>query len=192
MIDWGIIWRDYIGISWNGALGVAASAVVLYIFLSLLVHLSGQRLMANPTVGSFVVLALIGGVTARATLGESPTLLGALIVLNTAMLLEWFWGTIRGTFRQFPTRAHRRPAVVMIGGRTIPSALRRRRLTERDLLNRLRINGVLDLHRLELVILENRGSLTIVRQGSTIDASLLADVDGREAIPEHLLAGRAG
>src|SRR5699024_167276 len=82
MIDWGIIWRDYIGISWNGALGVDASAVVLYIFLSLLVHLSGQRLMANPTVGSFVVLALIGGVTARATLGESPTLLGALIVLN--------------------------------------------------------------------------------------------------------------
>src|SRR5699024_4811358 len=108
MIDWGIIWRDYIGISWNGALGVAASAVVLYVFLSLLVHLSGQRLMANPTVGSFVVLALIGGVTARATLGESPTLLGALIVLNTAMLLEWFWGTIRGTFRQFPTRADRK------------------------------------------------------------------------------------
>ena len=80
----------------------------------------------------------------------------------------------------------------MVGGQAVPSALRRRRLSEQDLLNRLRINGVLDLRKLELVILENRGSLTIVRQGSTIDASLLADVDGREAIPEHLLAGRAG
>lgn len=189
MIDWDIIWRDYIGISWNGALGVTASAIVLYLFLSLLVHLSVHRLMANPTVGSFVVLAVIGGVTARATLGESPTLLGALIVLNVVMLLECFWGTIRGQFRQFPTRAHRRPVVVMVGGQTVPSALRRRRLTEQDLLNRLRINGVLDLRQLELVILENRGSLTIVRRGSTIDASLLADVDGREAIPEHLLAG---
>src|SRR5699024_380273 len=120
------------------------------------------------------------------------TLLGALIVLNTAMLLEWCWGTIRGTFRQLPTRAHRRPAGVMIGGRTIPSALRRRRLTERDRVNRQRSHGVLDLHRLELGIRANRGSLATVRQGSTSDAPLLADVDGREAIPEHLLAGRAG
>ena len=39
------------------------------------------------------------------------------------------------------------------------------------------------------MILENRGTLTIVRQGATIDASLVAGVDGREAIPERLLAG---
>ncbi|MGO2047509.1 MAG: hypothetical protein ACTH2X_09705, partial [Brachybacterium tyrofermentans] len=64
MIDWNIIWRDYLGISWSGALGVVLSAVVLYAFFSLLVQVSGQRLMANPTVGSFVVLAVIGGVTA--------------------------------------------------------------------------------------------------------------------------------
>src|SRR5690625_7838162 len=70
MIDWNIVWRDFVGISWSGALGVIASSVVLYLFFTLLIHLSGPRLMANPTVGSFVVLAVIGGVTARATLGE--------------------------------------------------------------------------------------------------------------------------
>lgn len=188
MIDWSIIWRDYIGITWSGALGVAASAVVLYLFFTLLVHLSGPRLMANPTVGSFVVLAMVGGVTARATLGESPTLLGALIVLNTMMLMEWLLGAVGRTVRPLPTRRHRRPSVVMVGGRVVPSALRRRRLTERDLLHRLRIKGVLDLDEVELVILENRGTLTIVRRGARIDASLLADVDGREEIPEHLLA----
>ena len=77
----------------------------------------------------------------------------------------------------------------MIGGRTVAGALRRRRLSESDLLNRLRISGVLDLQQVELVILENRGTLTIVRQGSTIDASLVAGVEGCEAIPERLLAG---
>lgn len=189
MIDWHIIWRDYVGISWSGALGVILSAVVLYAFFSLLVQISGQRLMANPTVGSFVVLAVIGGVTARATLGESPTLLAALLVVNTLMLLEWLTGMLRSTGRARSLGAFRRPTVVMIGGRPVADALRRRRLSERDLLNRLRIAGVLDLSEVELVILESRGTLTIVRQGAMIDASLVAGVDGREAIPERLLAG---
>lgn len=189
MIDWNILWRNYLGISWSGALGVILSAVVLYAFFSLLVQISGQRLMANPTVGSFVVLAVIGGVTARATLGESPTLLGALLVLNTLMLLEWLMGTLRRTGRARSMGSSRRPIVVMVGGRTVTGALRRRRLSEADLLNRLRIAGVLELGQVELVILENRGTLTIVRQGSTIDALLVADVDGRDGIPERLLAG---
>lgn len=189
MIDWHLIWQDYLGISWSGALGVIVSAVVLYAFFSLLVQVSGQRLMANPTVGSFVVLAVIGGVTARATLGESPTLLGALLVLNVLMLLEWLTGTLRRTGRGRSMGTFRRPAVVMVGGRTVTSALRRRRLSEQDLLHRLRTSGVLSLHHVELVILENRGTLTVVQKGSVIDPALVAGVDGREQIPEHLLAG---
>lgn len=188
MIDWDIVWRDHLGISWSGALGVVLSAMVLYAFFFLLVQISGQRLMSNTTVGSFVVLAVIGGVTARATLGESSTLLGALLVLNTLMLLEWLTGALRRTGRAPAMGAFLRPTVVMIGGKTVPDALRRRRLSERDLLNRLRISGVLDLSRVELMILENRGTLTVVTQGSTIDASLVAGVEGYEEIPQRLLA----
>lgn len=188
MIDWNIVWQDYLGITWSGALGVVISAIVLYLFFSLLVHVAGPRLMANPTVGSFVVLAVIGGVAARATLGEAPTMLAALIVLNTLMILDWLVGTMRRTLRPFPRRARRRSTVVMVGGQTVARALHRRRLSERDLLNRLRISGVLDLRQAELVILEDRGSLTVVRQGSAIDAALVEDVDGREAIPDRLLA----
>lgn len=188
MIDWEIVWRDYIGISWSGVLGVVASTIVLYAFFVLLVQISGHRLLANPTVGSFVVLAVIGGVAARATLGESPTMLGALIALNTLMVLEWLLGTIGRTLHPLPVRARRRPTVVMVGGQMVGRGLRRHRLTEPALLNRLRISGVLDLREVELVILERRGSLTIVRRGSKIDPSLVADVDGRDVIPQRLLA----
>lgn len=184
MIDWNIVWRDFVGISWSGALGVIASSVVLYLFFTLLIHLSGPRLMANPTVGSFVVLAVIGGVTARATLGEATTMLGALIVLNTLMVMEYLMGSIRGA-RRLTTR--RRPLVVMVEGRPLLGALRRRHLTPQELLSRLRVNGVKDPCELELVILEIRGSLTIVRRGATIGRSLVADVEGRELIPQRLL-----
>lgn len=188
MIDWGVVWDDYIGLSLSGALGMLASTVVLYLFLTLLVHVAGPRLMATPSVASFAVLALIGSVSARSMLGDGTTLLGGLLVLNVIMLMEAVLGTIRRSVRLIPERAHTRPTVVMIDGRTVAPALRRRRLSERDLRERLRASGVLELHEAALVILEARGSLTVVRRGSRIDRRLVETLEGRDLVPEDLLA----
>ena len=170
MIELDLLWHDYLGISWTGAAGVVLSTIVLYLFFSLLVHLSGTRLMATMSTASFVVLAVVGGVSARSMLGESPTMIGALLVLNTLMVME----ALMGTFRRLARSA---------------AAHRRRRLTEAGLHDRLRIGGVLDPAEVELVILEERGGLTIVRRGERIAPALLADVEGAELVPERLLAG---
>lgn len=189
MIDLDLLWHDYLGISWTGAAGVVLSTIVLYLFFSLLVHLSGTRLMATMSTASFVVLAVVGGVSARSMLGESPTMIGALLVLNTLMVMEALMGTFRRLVPVLPAAMRRRPSVVMLEGRSRAESLRRRRLTEAGLHDRLRIGGVLDPAEVELVILEERGGLTIVRRGERIAPALLADVEGAELVPERLLAG---
>lgn len=187
MIDLDLLWHDYLGISWTGALGVVLSTIVLYLFFTLLVHLSGTRLMATMSAASFVVLAVVGGVCARSMLGESPTMLGGLLVLNTLMVMETLMGTLRRLLGTLPAGMRRRPSVVMVEGRSILPALQRHRLTETRLHDRLRIGGVLDPAEAELVILEDRGSLTVVRRGDRIAPVLVADIDGAELIPQRLL-----
>ncbi len=188
MIDLDLLWHDYLGISWTGALGVVLSTIVLYLFFSLLVHLAGTRLMATMGAASFVVLAVVGGVSARSMLGESPTMLGGLLVLNTLMVMEALMGSLRRVTHMLPAAVRRRPSVVMLEGRSLAGALHRRRLTESGLHDRLRAGGVLDPAEVELVILEERGSLTVVRRGDRIAPALVADVEGAELIPERLLA----
>lgn len=187
MIDLDLLWHDYLGISWTGALGVVLSTIVLYLFFSLLVHLAGTRLMATMGAASFVVLAVVGGVSARSMLGESPTMLGGLLVLNTLMVMEALMGSLRRVTRVLPAAVRRRPSVVMLEGRSLVEALHRRRLTESGLHDRLRAGGVLDPAEVELVILEERGSLTVVRRGDRIAPALVEDVEGAELIPERLL-----
>lgn len=187
MIDLHLLWHDYLGISWTGALGVVLSTIVLYLFFSLLVHLAGTRLMATMGAASFVVLAVVGGVSARSMLGESPTMLGGLLVLNTLMVMEALMGSLRRVTRVLPAAVRRRPSVVMLEGRSLVEALHRRRLTESGLHDRLRAGGVLDPAEVELVILEERGSLTVVRRGDRIAPALVEDVEGAELIPERLL-----
>ena len=116
-------------------------------------------------------------------------MIGALLVLNTLMVMEALMGTFRRLAPVLPAAMRRRPSVVMLEGRSRAESLRRRRLTEAGLHDRLRIGGVLDPAEVELVILEERGGLTIVRRGERIAPALLADVEGAELVPERLLAG---
>lgn len=188
MIDWELLWHDYVGISPTGILGVIASTVVLYTVFSVLMQAIGSRLMARPSTGSFVVLAVVGGITARSTLGESPTMLGAIIVLATLVLLEYATGRIR---RVPPLVRRTRPVVVMVDGAEVPEGLRRSRLTRGMLLDRLRVGGVLDPADVALVILESRGTLTVLPRGARIAPELVAHVEGRERIPSRLLTDAA-
>lgn len=177
-----------IGISGWGALGVVIATTVLYLAYTLVMHLLGPRLMSAPSVLSFTLVALFGAIAARAMLGNSPTLAGALIAILTLVTLESLLGRIQDGAAKVLHLKGPRPTVVMVHGHVITPHLNRRHLQADHLMAMLRRAGIHRVEDAELVILENRGSLTIVRAGERIDAALVADVEGRRLIPATLIA----
>lgn len=180
-----------IGITSWGALGVVIATVVLYLVYAGLMRWLGPRLLAAPSVLSFTLVALFGAIAARAMMGNWPTLAGALIAIVTLVLLEavlgrarWAVSAARGGHGVGP-----RPIVVMVHGHILDGNLRRRHLTRDQLRAMLRRSGVRSVAEVELAILENRGSLTVVRAGERIAADLLIDVDGTRVVPRRLLDG---
>lgn len=187
MSDLSVLWSD-IGITGTGVVGVVLATVVLYLLHALVIHLHGPRLMTSPSVFSVSVMALLGALTARAMLGESPTLAGGIIAMATLLVLEPVLGLLR---RRLPSRFRSyapRPTVVMVKGHLVPGLARRRGLRETQLLAMLRRSGVHRTDDAAVVILENRGTLTVVPAGSTIEPRMLEDVTGRGLIPASLLA----
>ena len=176
-----------IGVDGWGALGVFISTTVLYLVYTLVMQLLGPRLMSAPSVLSFTLVALFGAIAARAMLGNSPTLVGALIAIGTLMVLESLMGRIHEGASKVLHLKGPQPTVVMVNGQVIAAHLKRRHLQPEHLMAMLRRAGIHRVEDAELVILENRGSLTIVRAGEKIDAALLADVDGRRLVPEALI-----
>lgn len=176
-----------IGISGGAAVGVVLASTVLYLVYTLLMHLLGPRLQAAPSVLSFTLVALFGAIAARAMMGNSPTLLGALLAIGTLLLWEALLGRLRSGMARLLRVQGPRPAVVMVRGHVIEPYLRRRHLQRADLMAMLRRAGIHRLEDAELVILENRGSLTVVRAGERIDPDLLGDITGKHLIPAALI-----
>lgn len=181
------IW-SHIGITGAGALGVFIATTVLYVVLVLLMQVSGPRLMSSPSVLSWALLALVGSLTARAMLGDFPTLGGAAVALTTLLALETVLGRFTAALRRSGHLEGRHPSVVMVRGEAVPENLRRRGMTEAQLRIQLRRAGILRLQDAALVICETRGTLTIVHAGQSIDAALLEGVRGRDLVPEVLIS----
>ncbi|WP_246957205.1 YetF domain-containing protein [Brachybacterium sp. Marseille-Q7125] len=176
-----------IGITPAGVMGVLLATVTLYLLFTLILQVAGQRLSANPSVLSFAVMALLGALTARAMLGNSPTLLGWLLAVAVLLLLESTLGRIRGGLGRVFRRGGPRASVVMIHGHPLPDTLHQVGMDGEHLTALLRRAGVHHLIDADLVILEPRGSLTVIRRGQQIDPALLTDVRGAERIPPSLL-----
>lgn len=187
-MEWARVWHE-IGATWAGVVGVVIATTVMYLVFAWVLEVWGPRLSATPSALTIAVTTMLGALCARAMLGNTPTMAGALVAVTVLLLLEAVSGRIRGAYRRRHTRGEsRRPIVLMVEGRVVEEHLRRRRLSEAQLLARLREVGVLRLADVALVVLETRGGLTVVREGQTVDEALLAGVVGRELVPARLVS----
>ncbi len=187
----------YLGITGAGALSVVIASTVLYVGYSALLSAWGPRLFLSPSTLSLSLLTVLGAVSARAMLGHFPTLGGATVAILTLVLLEAVLGRMRQASRAATVsrrrgriRRRHRPIVVMVDGQVVARTLTTVRLTEDELYARLRQSGLRHREDAALVIVEARGTLTIVHRGTTIDPALLADVRGAAQLPGHLIQDR--
>lgn len=179
------VWA-HLGIPPIGALAVAISSAVLYLILVLVFRYLGQQLLAGLSTFSLAVTTLLGAISARAALGDYPTLGGATVAVTTLLVLERLfgaWTTLRPSRR--PPR--RSPTLLMIGPELRPDEMRRHRMTQTQLWSALRQSGLTSRSQVALVVLETRGRLTVIRRGQPIDPVLLRGVRGVDLVPSEWL-----
>jgi uncharacterized membrane protein YcaP (DUF421 family) len=180
------IW-DYLGIAPWAAVATVLGTSVLFLVFSAIISWLGQSLRARISIFSVAFMTLIGAIAARSMLGNNPTMTGGLIVLATLMFWEAILTKARGLDFEHSPRARRAKAVV-VAGQVNPAMLARARVTERELLVRLRQAGITDRSQVALAIIETDGALTLLRAGQPIERALLVGVLGLEDAPETLFA----
>ena len=172
---------SHLGISLIGIVSVTIATVILYGVIALVLQAWGQRLRASSSTASLALLTLLGSIAARATLGESPTLLGGLVAIATLLVLEQTFGRWSALFPRRRLVATRSPVVLLAQGQIRHRELTRRRMTEEQLLSELRLHGVRDLADVDLVILEPRGRVSVVRAGTQLSPALTRGIRGLPA-----------
>jgi uncharacterized membrane protein YcaP (DUF421 family) len=140
---------------------VSLRAFLVYAAVITLVRVGKKRFLAQATAFDAILLVLIGSVASRAISGTAPffaTLLavGVLIAVHSAFsYLSCRWPTFSGLVKGNPT-------LVVKDGQVVRQALKGAHMSDGDLEEDLRKNGVADISKITEARIERDGTLSVL------------------------------
>lgn len=138
-------------------------AAAMYAVLLLLFRLTGRRSLRETTPFDLVLLLVIGEATQQALLGEDFSLVNAVIVVVTLLLMDVGMSLLKQRSATAERLLDGVPTILVADGQPIEERLRRARIDLDDILEAARERqGLTELARIRWAVLETDGTITIV------------------------------
>ncbi|MWD28051.1 DUF421 domain-containing protein [Aquicoccus sp. SCR17] len=150
---------------WDGILRVLVVGGAAYVYLVLLLRVSGKRTLAKLNAFDLVVTVAIGSTLATILLSSSVALAEGAVALTLLAALQFAvtWLSVR--WRGFARLVRSEPSLLLRDGEPCRDAMRRARVTGDELRTVLRIHlGSADPDRAAAVILESDGSFSVLER----------------------------
>nr|NLD40678.1 DUF421 domain-containing protein [Actinomycetales bacterium] len=138
-------------------------ACAVYLGLLLLFRLTGKRTLSQVTTFDFVILLILGEATAQAMLGEDFSVVQAMVVITTLLVISRVFDYLSWKFEWFERMTESVPVVLVDNGKPVAKTLRRYRLAEHDILTAGRENhGIERMDQIKWAVMEVSGGISVI------------------------------
>ncbi len=175
----GAVWRGWRRVffnDWEGILRVVVVGAGAYVALVLVLRVSGKRTLAKLNAFDLVVTVALGSTLATVLLSRDVPLAEGIAAFMVLSLLQYVvtWSSVRsGRIRRL---VRSESALLFHQGEFLHGAMDTQRVTEQEIHQALRSEGIGSMEDVAAVVLETDGSFSILRKASTGPASTLQDV----------------
>ena len=156
------MWSDFTKIS-VGPTDLIIRAVVVFVFVLVLLRLSGKRQVGQMNATELVAIMLISNAVQNSMNGGDNSLLGGLILALVLVVMSVGISVLSYRSRAFRAVVEGTPTLLVHKGKVLPENLKRERISMNELVMLLRKQGVHHFHEVKTAILESDGSLSISR-----------------------------
>jgi uncharacterized membrane protein YcaP (DUF421 family) len=142
---------------------MALRAIVVYVVTVAFVRLAKKRFMGRATAFDVILGIMLGSIVSRAITGNAP--LGpALAAAATLIGMHWLFSLVAYHWHGFGIAVKGQPRVLIRDGSPNRDAMRRSHVTEHDLHDDLRSEGVEGMERVKEARLERSGKVSVVKR----------------------------
>jgi uncharacterized membrane protein YcaP (DUF421 family) len=167
---------------WEPVLRVVVVGSLSYIFLLIFVRISGKRTLSKMSAFDFIVTITLGSAFGRILTARNVALVECLAAFLTLILLQWLVSTLRVRFKKFEQLVDAEPALLYFNGRYNTRNMQKERITESEILAKVREEGLASLDEVEAVILESAGTLAVIlKQNNGLKQAVAAIYPGKQA-----------
>jgi uncharacterized membrane protein YcaP (DUF421 family) len=156
---------------WEPLARILVVGTLGYVWLVLLLRVTGPRNMAKMTPFDFVITVTLGSAFGRVLTAQEVAVADAVVAFALLVALQWLFATLRRRSGQFARLVDSGPTLLFHAGDVIEDALRRHRLTRSDLHSAARENGLGSLEEVDVIVLQADGTFAVVTAGAMGDGS---------------------
>ncbi len=147
-------------------LGTIVSAVIFYFLIILICRLFGLRSFTSMSSFDFVITLSMGAMLATTIVSKEVTLTEGAVALMTLFGLQWLIAEIR-------VRNNKKiwvdtpPILLMDGPVLLRKNMRKARITENELISKLRAHNIRSYQQVQAVVFESSGNISVLYKPST-------------------------
>ena len=136
---------------------------LVYLFLLLLLRLTGKRTLAQITTFDFVLLLIISEATQQALIGEDNSMINGAIVVATLIGLNILMSLLKQRSKWFDRLLDDIPLVIVVDGKPLKDRMDKARVDLQDILEAGRqLQGLERIDQVRYAILERNGQISII------------------------------
>ena len=140
-----------------------ARAVVVYLFLLVLLRLTGKRQVGQLAPFDLVLLLVLSNAVQNSMNGGDNSITGGMILASTLVALNWCVGWLVYRSKRLEALIEGRPVIVVHDGRVDHDAMRKTQMTMHELESSLRSQGCTGPEEVRFAVLENNGHITVIK-----------------------------
>jgi uncharacterized membrane protein YcaP (DUF421 family) len=135
----------------------------VYLFVLVLLRLTGRRTLAQITTFDFVLLLIISEATQQALIGVDNSMINSAIVVSTLIGLNILMSLLKQRSRWFDRLLDDIPMVIVSDGKPLKDRMQEARVDEDDVLDAAReLHGLERMDQIRHAILERDGQISII------------------------------
>ena len=138
-------------------------ATCLYFFLWLVVRGTGKRELSEMSAFELVLLVTMGDLIQQGVTQEDFSITGAFLAVGTLAFWTLVFGYLSWKFPRTKATIEGVPVIVVRDGKPVDKVLRYERLTLDEVLGAARNQGIDDLAKVRIAVLEPDGKFSFIR-----------------------------
>ncbi|MBL8882353.1 MAG: DUF421 domain-containing protein [Hyphomicrobium sp.] len=153
MWDMSIPWWEFI-----------ARAIIVYIFLIVLLRITGKRQVGQLAPFDLVLLLVLSNAVQNSMTGGDNSVIGGLICALTLVGANWLIGYTTYKSKRLEVLVEGRPQVLIHDGHLYRDIMKREKLTQHELDAALRAAGCATIMEVHFAVIENNGQISVRRK----------------------------
>lgn len=138
-------------------------AAAIYLFLLVVLRLSGRRTLSEISNFDFVLLLIIGEATQQALLGEDFSMTTAMLVILTLITLDIGMSLLKRQSGAAEKLIEGVPMIIVENGRPLRDRMSKARVDEKDVIEAARrLQGLERLDQIRFAVLEVNGGISVI------------------------------